>query len=73
MSYITALFPTLLEERKDLLKMLHAQQFIEYIKIKDYHKAIGYAQKYLASYQKENIYCLDNKGVAQEVPIDVLF
>jgi len=71
MNYISQLFPTLLNEATELLKILHVQQFIEYVKQNDFQKAITYSQKYLACYQKENIYCLNNKGVIQEVPIDV--
>lgn len=65
------IFPTLFDESKELLKSLHAQQFIEYIKLKDFSKAISYAQKYLTIYQKETVYCLDDEFVAREVPIDV--
>ena len=70
-AYITKLFPNLLQERRELLKMLHTQQFIEFIKAKDYQNAIVYAQKSLTQYQRENVYCLDDKNVAREVPIDV--
>lgn len=72
MNYISQLFPTLLNEATELLKILHVQQFIEYVKQNDFQKAITYSQKYLACYQKENIYCLNNKGVIQEVPIDTV-
>ena len=70
-AYITKLFPNILEERRELLKMLHTQQFIEFIKAKDYQNAITYAQKSLTQYQRESVYCLDDKNVAREVPIDV--
>jgi len=72
MSYIKSLFPTLFDERKELLKVFHAQQFIEYVRIKDFQNAIIYSQKYLIPYQKENIYCLDSRNVIQEVPIDTM-
>ena len=71
MNYISELFPTILEERKDLIKILHVQQFIEYVKQKDFQKAITYSQKYLAPYQKDSVYCLDSNSIIQEVPIDV--
>ena len=71
MSYIKNLFPTLFEERKELLKVFHAQQFIEYIRIKDFQNAIIYSQKFLIPYQKENVYHLNPQNVIEEVPIDV--
>jgi len=72
MSYIKNLFPTLFDERKELLKVFHAQQFIEYIRIKDFQNAIIYSQKYLIPYQKENVYHLNPQNVIEEVPIDTM-
>lgn len=70
LDYINKVFPKLVQENEELLKILHSQQFIEYIREKDHQKAILFAQKCLTLYQQENIYCLDNKGIVQEVPID---
>lgn len=71
--YIQSIFPGLLEEYDDVMKVLHIQQFIEYIKIKDQNKALQYAQKNLTKYQKSITYCLDEQGIPKEAPIDVEF
>ncbi len=71
MSYIEQLFPAFLEERKELLKMIHVQQFIEYVKLNDFVNAINYSQKHLTLYQKEKVFCLDSKGAIKEASIDV--
>ena len=68
---INKLFPTLLKENTSLLKMLHVQQFIEYIKSKDHVKAIEYAQTHLNTFQNDMVTTINSKGQIQESIIDV--
>jgi len=69
---INKAMPTLLLDNPQLMKILHAQQFIEHIKNKDHVKAIEYAQNNLNNYQTESVYTLDSKGIIQELSIDSL-
>ena len=64
-------FPNLLQESPLLLRTLHSQQFIEYIRNKEHIKAIEYAQNNLNNCQNEIIYTLNSKELYQETHIDV--
>ncbi len=63
--------PSLLEENPKINLMLHAQQYIEYIRSGDTLKAIEYAQNYLNQFDKETIYSLNAKGIPVQTSIEV--
>lgn len=51
--------------------MLHAQQYIEYIRNALTLEAIEYAQIHLNQFDKETIYSLDKNGIPSQTPIEV--
>jgi len=53
------------------MKALRVQMFIEYIKIKDIHKALECAQKYLVEYKGNLVSCFEEDKPPKHVVIDV--
>ena len=69
---IKLISPTLLEDNPKLSLMLHAQQFIEYIRSGDTFQAIEYAQNHLNQFDKETIYSLNSLGIPVQTSIEVI-
>lgn len=63
--------PKLLEEVPTLTQMLHAQQFIEYIRSGDTIKAIEYASNNLSNLEGEYVYSLNALGIPIQTPVEV--
>ncbi len=63
--------PKLLEENPTILRMLHAQQFIEYIRSGDTIKAIEYASNNLNNSAEEYVYSLNPLGIPIQTPTEV--
>lgn len=68
---IELISPSLLEESPKISLMLHAQQYIEYIRSGETLKAIEYAQNHLNKFDKETIYSLNAKGIPVQTSIEV--